>query len=198
MYLGLRKGVFFVRKNGMILSLSESAKGLKDTQCLVVCAMMVALNIVLSRFTVIYLSPTSRISFGYLAVAATAMLYGACPAMLVGAAADIIGALLFPAGAYFPGYTVSAALGGLVYSLFLNRKQLSWQIIAAQAAHNLLLNVLLGSLWRSILYGKAYLAYLPAQLTKNGIMLPIEAGILFLLYMLLQRAAPILKRKTCR
>ncbi len=187
-----------MRKNGMILSLSESAKGLKDTQCLVVCAMMVALNIVLSRFTVIYLSPTSRISFGYLAVAATAMLYGACPAMLVGAAADIIGALLFPAGAYFPGYTVSAALGGLVYSLFLNRKQLSWQIIAAQAAHNLLLNVLLGSLWRSILYGKAYLAYLPAQLTKNGIMLPIEAGILFLLYMLLQRAAPILKRKTCR
>ncbi|MDD2648618.1 MAG: folate family ECF transporter S component [Eubacteriales bacterium] len=187
-----------MQKNARELTFSQSARELKKTQCLVVCAMMVALNIVLSRFTVIYLSPTSRISFGYLAIAVVAMLYGACPAMLVGAAADIVGALAFPAGAYFPGYTLSAAVGGFIYAIFLNRKQLSWQIIAAQAVHNLLVNVLLGSLWRSVVYGKAYLAYLPAQLTKNAIMLPIEAGVLFILYMLMQRVMPVLKRQTCR
>ena len=44
--------------------------------------------------------------------------------------ADLIGALLFPFGSFFIGYTISALLTGLVYGLFLyNKDEFGFEMI---------------------------------------------------------------------
>ena len=47
-------------------------------------------------------------------------------------------------------------------------------------------NVLLGSVWKAMLYGKGYLYYLTSGAVKNTIMLPIEV---FLTWVVLNAAA---------
>lgn len=41
-------------------------------------------------------------------------------------------------------------------------------------------NVLLGSVWKAMLYGKGYLYYLSTGMVKNTIMIPIEVALMWL------------------
>ncbi len=47
-----------------------------------------------------------------------AYLYGPIGGAVVGGIADFIGAILFPIGAYFPGFTLTCVITGAVYGLF--------------------------------------------------------------------------------
>ena len=86
-------------------------------------------------------------------VAVAGILLGPLCAGVVGALADVLGAVLFPIGAYFPGFTLTAFLMGLCYGLFLKGKQSFPRILGAVAVHQLVLSLLLNSLWISVLYG---------------------------------------------
>ncbi|MDF2678515.1 MAG: hypothetical protein K0Q97_2867, partial [Bacillota bacterium] len=108
--------------------LKESIK--IDTQSLVLMGTLIAIEIVLSRF--LSLSAWNmRIGFGFVPLAIAAMLLGPVKAGIVGAVADIIGAILFPTGAFFPGFTLTAFLKGVVYGLFLYKKQNNLRIFIA-------------------------------------------------------------------
>ena len=52
------------------------------------------------------------------------------------------------------------------------------------SVHRLLINygsnVLLGSVWKAMLYGKGYLYYLSTGMVKNTIMIPIEVALMWL------------------
>lgn len=88
--------------------------------------------------------------------------------------------LLKPDGIFFPGFTLNAILGGVIYGLFFykNRVSLS-RCIAAKVSVNLFLNILLNTYWLSILYGDAYLVLLVSRLWKNIVLLPFEVTLLF-------------------
>ena len=61
---------------------------------------------------------------------------------------DVLSYLIRPDGAYFPGFTITAALGGLIYGFFLYRRPISLpRTIVAKASISLLLNVLLNTFW---------------------------------------------------
>ena len=92
---------------------------------LTVSALLIALDVVFSRVLAIN-TPLMKIGLGFAAVAVSAMLYGPAWAALTAALGDLIGALLFPTGAYFPGFTLTAALTGLLFGLFLYRREGSW------------------------------------------------------------------------
>ena len=92
---------------------------------LTVSALLIALDVVFSRVLAIN-TPLMKIGLGFAAVAVSAMLYGPAWAALTAALGDLIGALLFPTGAYFPGFTLTAALTGLIFGLFLYRREGSW------------------------------------------------------------------------
>ncbi len=92
---------------------------------LTVSALLIALDVVFTRVLAIN-TPLMKIGLGFAAVAASAMLYGPAWAALTAALGDLIGALLFPTGAYFPGFTLTAALTGLLFGLFLYRREKSW------------------------------------------------------------------------
>lgn len=143
-------------------------------------SMLLAVSIVLSIFVMIPISPTLKMGIAYLATAMLGMIFGPVLGGLTAGLGDLIKFLLKPDGIFFPGFTLNAILGGVIYGLFFykNRVSLS-RCIAAKVSVNLFLNILLNTYWLSILYGDAYLVLLVSRLWKNIVLLPFEVTLLF-------------------
>ena len=128
-------------------------------------ALLTAVEIVLSRFLSIN-AWNIKIGFSFVPIAAAAMLFGPVDAGIVAALGDLIGALLFPIGTYFPGFTLTAFLTGCVFGLFLHAKRGWPRYIAATAINQLVLSLLLNTLWLSILYGSPYWPLLLSRIVQ--------------------------------
>lgn len=148
-----------------------------STQRLVLLGLMVALNVVLGRFS-IQIVPEVRVSvLGFLPIALAAHLMGPMYGTLTGAAGDIVNYLLFTHvyGAYFPGYTLTAALSGLWYGLMLYRRKVTWPRAILTIAPVIVLGEMgLNSLWVYLMYRKTFWANLPMRLVTNLIECPIK------------------------
>ena len=160
-----------------------------STKNLVLMAMLTALEIVLSRFLSISAWNT-KIGFAFVPVVLAALLLGPLYAGVVAALADLLGAILFPVGAYFPGFTLTAFLMGLTYGLFLYQKQDFLRIFAAVAVHQLLLSLLLNTLWISVLYGSSFVPLLVTRIAQCAILWAVQLAVIPLLVQL----APKLRR----
>ena len=155
-------------------------RGLKETRKLIYCALLIALQTALNTLAAIPLGSTIRITFGYLAVAVNAVLLGPFPAMAGAMIADLIGCVLRPMGPFFPGFTLSAGMGGLIYGMMFYKKDVKlWRILAAKLMIDIIVNVLLNTLWLKILYGNAFFALLPSRLIKNLIQYPVDVLLLY-------------------
>jgi hypothetical protein len=94
--------------------------------------------------------------------------------------------MLFPTGPFFFGYTVSAMAGILVYALFFYRKQITvLRIAGARFCVNYFVNVLMGSLWSAMMYGKGYIYYFSKSIVKNTLLLPIEIILMIIVFNLM-------------
>ncbi|MDR3239237.1 MAG: folate family ECF transporter S component [Clostridiales bacterium] len=145
---------------------------------LAVTALLIAMEIVLSRFGSIT-TPIVKIGFEFLPVALTGMLYGPFYAGIAAAIADVLGASLFPAGAFFPGFTLTAFLTGAAYGVFLYGHERSLlRVCLAVGVVNIALNIGLNTAWLQMITGKGYIALLPARVTKNLLMAPIQASLI--------------------
>lgn len=162
---------------------------------LAVLAMLTALEIVLSRF-LSFSSATLKISLAFAPVAVAAMLYGPLWAGCVGALADLIGALLFPIGAFFPGFTVTALLVGVVYGLFLyNRKVTFFQTLPAAVIISAGLHIMLNSFWLAVMMATgfmknpdpartlyaAWIALMSTRVLSNAVMIVVQIILILLL-----------------
>lgn len=145
------------------------------TTRLVVMAFLIALEIILTRFCSIN-TPILRIGFGFLPVAMMGILYGPLWAAIGYAVGDILGMMIFPSGVFFPGFTVTAALTGLVFGIFLHGKEkITWKnVLPASLIIVLGLNLCLDTIWLSIMMGDAFIALLPTRILKCAVMLPIH------------------------
>lgn len=144
-----------------------------DTQSLVVMGVLIAINVVLSRFVSIQ-AWNLRIGFGFLPVVIAAIMLGPIKAGIVAAMADVLGATLFPAGTFFPGFTLTAFLIGVVYGIFLYKKQSKWKVFIAVGIHQCILSLFLNTLWISILYGSPYWPLFATRLMQTAILIPVE------------------------
>ena len=143
------------------------------TETMVVTAFMIALSVVLSKLISINIS-FLRIGFGFLPIAVLAMLYGPVVAAVGYGLADIIGAFLFPTGAFFPGFTLSAVLTGLILGLVLYGKEVT--IIRALTASALVclgVNLLLNTYWLTFIIGKAFNVLLASRALKEIVAIPV-------------------------
>jgi len=145
------------------------------TTRLVIMAFLIALEIILTRFCSIN-TPILRIGFGFLPVAMMGIMYGPIWAAVGYAVGDILGMLIFPSGIFFPGFTATAMLTGLVFGLFLhNKEKITWKtVLPASLIIILVLNLCLDTLWLSIMFGDAFIALLPTRIFKCVVMLPIH------------------------
>ncbi len=161
-------------------SLIGSAKELKKLPSLTGASMLLALDVILSFFFRLELSPTLRMGVSFVARGACGMLYGPVVLSLSAAAGDLIKYVLKPTGPYFWGFTFNAALAGLIYGLFLYKGKVTiWRVAGAKVLVNLLVNVVIGTYWKSLMYGKAFMVAVVPSFIKNVTMLPLECLILY-------------------
>ncbi len=144
-----------------------------DTQALVTMGLLIAIEIVLTRFVSIQ-AWNLRIGFGFLPIAIAGMMLGPVRAGIMAALADIIGAILFPSGTFFPGFTVTALLVGMIYGIFLYKKTDTWRMLVAVVIHQCILSLFVNTLWLSILYGSPYWPLFTTRIVQTAIMLPVE------------------------
>ena len=167
-----------------IRSLAEFKKLRVITFCGMMCAAAMVLNMVAS----VSLGPYIRIGFSGLPNQVVAYLFGPAVGGIFGAALDIIKYRIEPEGAFFPGFTVSAALGGILYGAFLyKRKPTLVRVFAAQLTVKVAVNLILNTLWLNMLYGKGFLAILPGRAVSNAVMLPIDTAIMFFMLQAVDR-----------
>ncbi len=161
---------------------AESLRELRRLRSVVLAGLLLALQIVVDLTIGIYITPEMKIAFGFVFLAVSGALFGPSVAALQGAVADLYVALFFPKGAYFPGYTFSAALGGMLYGLFFYKRGINWRrALCAKGLVNLVINIGLNTLWLSLTGGKAMAVLLPARILKNAVLLPIEVLVLVLI-----------------
>ena len=82
-----------------------------STKKIAISAMLIAFDVIFTRVLALNM-PLTKIGLGFAAVMVCGMLYGPGWAALCAGLGDLVGSLLFPTGAYFPGFTVTAAIGG--------------------------------------------------------------------------------------
>lgn len=144
-----------------------------STQHLVFMALMIALNIILSRFLSIA-AWNLKIGFAFVPVVLTALYLGKWQAGIVAAIADFLGAILFPIGQYFPGFTLTAFLVGFAYGYFLHEKQTMLRIVAVIFLTELIGSLLLNTFWISVLYGSPFLPLIATRVVQCLIMGIVE------------------------
>ena len=153
---------------------------MKKTRVLVFLGLLIALDIILTRFLAFYPLPTVRFSFGFVPISFSSIFFGPIIGGIGSVIGDVIGAVLFPAGPYFPGFTLSALATGVIYGLFLHKKAKSiLNITLAVLCIAIFVDLGLNTYWLSVLYGKAFFVLFPARLIKSAIMLPIQVSVIF-------------------
>ncbi|MCL2628799.1 MAG: folate family ECF transporter S component [Oscillospiraceae bacterium] len=166
---------------------------------IVLTALLVAMEVVMSRLLSIP-TPILKISLSFLPIVVIAILYGPIYAGIGAALADFIGAMLFPVGAFFPGFTISAFLIGCTYGIFLYKGNFEGfkglvKVIAAAFIVTFVLQLGLETLWIAIIMvtnadsdhtvlQNAYMAFLPVRAVRSAIMLPIQVVLIRLLPLL--------------
>jgi ECF transporter S component (folate family) len=92
-------------------------------------------------------------------------------------AGDILGLLINSGGrAFFPGYTLSAALSGTIYGLILYRGQVrALACLASVSSSVLLVSLCLTSFWNAIYYSRPWLEAVLAALPWRLVSIPIYA-----------------------
>lgn len=146
-------------------------------------ALLTAMQIVIARFLAIPVTESIRFSFSFIPVVIAARRFGILGGVLVYGLGDFLGAMIFPTtGAYFPGFTFTAAVSGLIYGLYLAKKGGAVRIILSVLTSQLLCTLLMNSYWVSTLYGSDFGAVLLSRVPQSAVMsvLQIIFMVLFL------------------
>ena len=158
---------------------------------LVCLALLTAMQIVIARFLVVPLSESLRISFSFIPVVIAARCFGIPGAVTVYGLGDFLGAVAFPTtGVYFPGFTLTAVVSGLIYGLLLGKKSGKKRIVLSVVLSQLLCTVLMNSYWISFLYGAPFGATALSRLGQAAVVGTVQ--IIFML-LCLDKICPRIK-----
>lgn len=169
----------------------EKRKSKISVQTMVKAGFLVAISIVMTRFVFIMVPLAGvgalRISFGYIPLMLSGIMFGPLVGGLTGLAADFIGFLINPQGPYHPGFTLSSILWGVIPGLVFLRfrgkknydKIYSYKnILVAVFLVSIIVSLGLDTYWLSRLYGKGFIILLPTRILAAVISIPLYTIIL--------------------
>ena len=152
---------------------------IRDTRVLATSAMLLAIAVIMG-FLKVPINQFIELRFAYLPIACAGFLFGPGIGGAVGAMSDILGYLVKPTGPYFPGFTLTSLVSGLIYGAGLFRKPVTFRrCLAVKTVNMIVVSFLMNPLWLVLLYGQGFFAVLTARVVKTLIMLPIETAILY-------------------
>ena len=151
----------------------EQSQKLFSTKMLSTLGILLAMDIVLTRF-LSFSAWNVRIGFGFVPVVLSGMLFGAAPTMVLGALADFLGAILFPIGPYFPGFTLTAGLTGLTFGYFLKKENSVRSTACAVLIVQFLLGLLLNTYWIHVLYHSPFVPLLATRVVQSALLSVVQ------------------------
>jgi ECF transporter S component (folate family) len=171
--------------------MKDAVMEMKNVRSLAGASMLSALGVVIHAATTVIASLTQMISFAFLTVGVSGLLYGPVVTGCIGAITDILKYLVKPNGGFFPGFTLSEFILGFLFGLFFYQRKITLaRVFAAKLTATLLINLFLTPLWLSMMYGDAFIVLLSGRIVKNLVMLPIETGLLYFLLKKVQEIVP--------
>ena len=170
----------------------------KKYYIIILCGLLISLQVVFGRITQINLVIV-RINLIFIPIALGGAILGPLWNGVICVAADIVNFALFPQGMFFPGFTLSAMLTGLIYGFFLktplpslnkfgktgantgqsplsNTKILIIRTFMAAFCVTILIEQCLNTYWITLLpeMNEAYDYYFAVRLPKSLVMLPLH------------------------
>lgn len=152
---------------------TDSAKELKTVRCLATTGILIALFIILDTFS-IKIGSFAKINFAFSALAVVGMLFGPVPAVLAAVAGDVIGCVL-SGSAPLPLLTCTAALEGLVFGIFLYKREgklLAGMAVASRLIDSFIINLLLNT---AILMNAGFMSQTAEQFKLRVVKISVEA-----------------------
>ncbi|MCL2633597.1 MAG: folate family ECF transporter S component [Oscillospiraceae bacterium] len=179
----------------------DSAKELKNIRCLATTGILIAAYVVMNSPLLSLNTEVLKITFGYLALAAIAMLYGPVVAMIAAVPCDIITALVVGSLGVNLVYTLPKILEALIYGMLLYGygKRLSsgdrlhqpwwaaWQVIRIVLARFLVMSLCYLLLNSYLLYfimgvsSNTFAVFMYPRFVKNVIQFPIDLALMLVL-----------------
>lgn len=155
---------------------------LKNIYCLTLCGILAALTVALKFTASIDIGEYIRIGFSELPAIAASALFGPAVGGIFWGMCDIIKYIVAPNGPFFPGFTISAAVNGIIYGYVLYKRPVTlansfWATLLSKVIVTLGLN----SYWLCVLYGNGFIAVLATRIVGAVVMLPINVGITFVM-----------------
>ena len=164
-----------------------------------VAAFLIAAEIVLNRFASIN-TMGLKIGFAFVPPTLAAIMFGPGMSAAVWGLSDMLGAILFPIGPYHPGFTVCAALMGVISGFLLNpdftaklfkkkkggpvppirsRVRVFPNVVVTVLFNCLVLGLTVNTTWVSQLYGsRTWWGWFLYRLGEYAILVPVEIAII--------------------
>ena len=155
-----------------------------------IIGILVAMEIILARFSIH--TWNLKIGFSFIPVVVAAIFYGSVTAGLVGAIGDIMGYILFPVGAYFPGFTLTAFVTGMIFGFFLRKSQSVLNVVLAVLCVQIFVSQFMNTYWISFLYGSPYWALFATRIYQTAAMIAVE---IISTLLIVKKVVPVLTRE---
>ena len=152
---------------------------MNKTKKIILCALFISSTIVLGRILSIR-TPIITIGFSFVPIMLSAIILGPKYSTFIATISDIIGALVFPTGSFFFGFTITAFLTGLTYGLLLYRKDFKvdkWFIIRLLISTVIvtgILNGVLNTIWIIMMTNGASKVIITTRVLKQLVMAPVK------------------------
>ena len=163
-----------------------------NTRALVLIALFAAISIILTRFLVIYLSDSVRISFGMIPVILASLLLGPIAGAFTGGVADILGSVLFSPLGWYPPLTISPIIVGILPALlkpFILKKVSLSRMALIILFSEFLVSMTVTTYLLSGLYGTGYLSLLAVRAPVAIAVSAVDAVLVYILYKRLKKEA---------
>lgn len=156
---------------------------------LTVVGFCVAMEVILSRFLSFH-TMNMKIGLSFLPVVVAGYWGGPLAGGITGLLGDVIGFVISPSGTYFPGFTLSSFLDGVIYGYFLKGNPGKKQILAAVLVVQLCISLCLNTFWLTILLHISLQKLLYVRLFQSLSGIVIKTCVLFVVMPVLKERIP--------
>lgn len=167
---------------------SEAAKELTSVKSLVFAALIIALRVAVKAFK-IPVAAGVNFTLDCYVNAMGSVVYGPVVGLLVGAASDTLGCILFPSGTYFLPFILVEMWSSFIFGLLLWRRQITVpRVLISKFLINFVGNIAMNSVFMKWMYyalgdDKFYTYNIVngVRVVKNLVLFPLEAILIVLL-----------------
>ena len=161
-----------------------------NVKSVAILGILVAAEIIFARFFIH--TWNLKIGFSFVPIVIAAVLYGPVAGGMVAAIGDVISAFLFPVGAYFPGFTLTAFLAGVLYGLFLKKKASFFNVLFCVLIIQGIISQFINTFFISYLYGSPYWPLFVTRIAQTAALGLVQ---LVCIYLIANKLIPLLKKR---